>query len=153
VARVGLSLASYFVGISLGQLLLRSAAGPAWPKEPLYAGLALYIAATVVCMQARDINTLIILRFIQAVGVVRRRWRRWRWCGTCSGQRTARKVLSLLLLVLGALADDRAYGGWIYRDDAGLAGDLPCLLILGVVILALSIFFLPDSYPADRVLA
>jgi len=66
------------------------------------------------------------------------------------GPKDSAKVLSLLLLVLGASPMIAPTAGGYIVTTAGLAGDLPCLLILGVVILALSIFFLPDSYPADR---
>src|SRR5215475_1995015 len=68
VANVGLSLASYFVGISLGQLLYGPLLDRHGRKKPLYAGLGIYIVSTVICMQAQNINVLIVLRFIQAVG-------------------------------------------------------------------------------------
>src|ERR1700722_17710889 len=67
-AMVTLSLSSYFIGISLGQLLYGPLLDRYGRKKPLYAGLALYIVATFVCMQAKDIHTLIALRFIQALG-------------------------------------------------------------------------------------
>src|ERR1700742_3386777 len=67
-ARVTLSLSSYFIGISLGQLLYGPLLDRHGRKKPLYAGLALYLVASIICMRAHDINTLIILRFIQAVG-------------------------------------------------------------------------------------
>src|ERR1700742_672082 len=67
-ATVALSLSSYFIGISLGQLLYGPLLDRYGRKPPLYAGLALYLISSVLCMQARDINMLIVLRFIQAVG-------------------------------------------------------------------------------------
>src|ERR1700733_8703786 len=62
VARVALSLSSYFIGISLGQLLYGPLLDRHGRKKPLYAGLLLYILATLVCMRAQNINVLIILR-------------------------------------------------------------------------------------------
>ena len=66
-ATVGLSLASYFIGIAVGQVLYGPLLDRYGRKKPLYAGLALYIVATAFCFQARDINTLIVLRFVQAL--------------------------------------------------------------------------------------
>ncbi|HLX67074.1 MAG TPA: MFS transporter, partial [Puia sp.] len=67
-AVVTLSLSSYFIGISVGQLLYGPLLDRYGRKKPLYAGLALYLVATFVCMQAKDIQTLVVLRFIQALG-------------------------------------------------------------------------------------
>ena len=150
VARVGLSLATYFVGISLGQLLYGPLLDRHGRKKPLYAGLALYIAATVVCMQARDINTLIILRFIQAVGSCAAQVAAMAMVRDLFGPKDSAKVLSLLLLVLGASPMIAPTAGGYIVTTLGWRAIFLVLLILGVVILALSIFFLPDSYPADR---
>src|SRR6201996_682040 len=67
-AQVSLSLSSFFIGISAGQLLYGPLLDRYGRKKPLYVGLALYLISSALCMQARDINMLIVLRFIQAVG-------------------------------------------------------------------------------------
>jgi DHA1 family bicyclomycin/chloramphenicol resistance-like MFS transporter len=61
-----MTLSSYFIGISAGQLLY----GPLldrWKKKPLFIGLLVYILASLGCAFVSDIDTFIGLRFIQAV--------------------------------------------------------------------------------------
>src|SRR6478609_1253681 len=67
-AQVSLSLSSFFVGISIGQLLYGPLLDRFGRKRPLYVGLVLYIAESIGCFFAANIEQLILLRFIQAVG-------------------------------------------------------------------------------------
>jgi DHA1 family bicyclomycin/chloramphenicol resistance-like MFS transporter len=150
VANVGLSLASYFVGISLGQLIYGPLLDRHGRKKPLYAGLAIYIIATVVCMQARDINVLIVLRFIQAVGSCAAQVTAMAMVRDLFGPKESAKVLSLLLLVLGASPMIAPTAGGYIVTTWGWRTIFLVLVILGVLILLLSILFLPNSYPADK---
>lgn len=68
IAKVQLSLTSYFVGIAAGQLLYGPLLDRFGRKKPLYIGLVVYILASVGCAFAFDVNTLIGMRFLQAVG-------------------------------------------------------------------------------------
>src|SRR6187551_754780 len=67
-AQVSLSLSSFFIGISAGQLLYGPLLDRFGRKQPLYAGLVLYIGASIGCFLATDIQTLIWVRFVQAIG-------------------------------------------------------------------------------------
>jgi MFS transporter, DHA1 family, multidrug resistance protein len=150
VATVGLSLSSYFIGISLGQLLYGPLLDRHGRKKPLYAGLALYIVATLICMQARDINTLIILRFIQAVGSCAAAVASMAMVRDLFGAKDSAKVFSLLLLVVGASPMIAPTAGGYVVATFGWRTVFLVLLILGVLITLLTIFFLPESYPADK---
>ncbi len=68
VANVSMTLSSYFVGISAGQLLYGPLLDRFGRKKPLFIGLLIYILASLGCVFVTDINTFIGLRFIQAVG-------------------------------------------------------------------------------------
>ncbi|TRX35737.1 multidrug effflux MFS transporter [Flavobacterium sp. ZT3R18] len=68
VANVSMSLSSYFVGISAGQLLYGPLLDRFGRKKPLFIGLLIYILASLDCIFVADINTFIGLRFVQAVG-------------------------------------------------------------------------------------
>lgn len=68
VANVSMSLSSYFVGISAGQLLYGPLLDRFGRKKPLFIGLLVYILASLGCVFVADINTFIGLRFVQAVG-------------------------------------------------------------------------------------
>ena len=122
VSGVQLSLASYFFGISAGQLLYGPLLDRYGRKKPLFIGLSVYVAASLACAATHSIHLLIALRLLQALG-------------GCAGIVAARalvrdlfpvteiaKVLSLLLLVLivsPMLAPTiggyvSAYWGWHY---------------------------------------
>ncbi|PKB18610.1 multidrug effflux MFS transporter [Flavobacterium sp. 5] len=68
VTNVSMSLSSYFIGISFGQLLYGPLLDRFGRKKPLFIGLLVYILASLACVFVADINTFIGLRFIQAVG-------------------------------------------------------------------------------------
>src|SRR5580698_11091510 len=149
-AMVALSLSSFFVGISLGQLLYGPLMDRYGRKKPLYAGLGLYIAATVVCMVTKDIHTLIVLRFIQAVGACGAQVAAMAMVRDLFGAEDSAKVFSLLLLVLGAspMIAPTA-GGYIVSVWSWRIVFL-VLLIMAVSITVLTIVVLPESYPADK---
>src|SRR5690349_5829168 len=65
---VALSLSSFFIGISAGQLLYGPLLDRFGRKKPLYIGLLVYIIASAGCAVVTSIDTLIGLRFIQALG-------------------------------------------------------------------------------------
>lgn len=67
-AEVTRSLSSFFIGLAVGQLFCGLLMDRFGRKKPLYAGLAIYIAASVGCALARSVEWLIALRFLQALG-------------------------------------------------------------------------------------
>lgn len=109
-----LTLASYFIGLAIGQLFYGPLSDRFGRRLPLMAGLVIYIAASIGCAFAGSIPELIIWRFLQALGgcagmvvtlaIIRDR---------CSANDAAR-ALSMLMLVMG-LAPILAplIGGWI----------------------------------------
>jgi DHA1 family bicyclomycin/chloramphenicol resistance-like MFS transporter len=68
VAKVSMSLSSYFIGISAGQLLYGPLLDRFGRKKPLFIGLMVYILASLACAFVNDINAFIGFRFVQAVG-------------------------------------------------------------------------------------
>ena len=150
VARVALSLSSFFIGISLGQLLYGPLLDRYGRKKPLYAGLVLYLVATFVCMQAKDMDTLIILRFIQAVGSCAATVAAMAMVRDLFGAKESARVFSLLLLVLGASPMIAPTAGGYIVATWGWRVIFLVLLILGALIFLMTLFFLPDSYPADK---
>ncbi|HSC75543.1 MAG TPA: Bcr/CflA family multidrug efflux MFS transporter [Pseudomonadales bacterium] len=111
---ISLTLAAFFVGMALGQLFYGPLSDRFGRKPPLYAGLALYVLASLGCMLADNITMLIMCRFLQALGgcagaVIARAIVRDR----CSANESAR-AFSMLMLVMG-LAPILApvFGGWL----------------------------------------
>lgn len=68
VATVTLSLSSFFIGISIGQLLYGPLLERFGRKKPLYFGLSLYAISSFACATAMSVETLILCRFFQALG-------------------------------------------------------------------------------------
>src|SRR5215203_2898015 len=65
---VALSLSSFFIGISAGQLLYGPLLDKFGRKKPLYIGLCIYLLASIGCALAASVNALIFLRLLQALG-------------------------------------------------------------------------------------
>ena len=146
---VQFTLASFFIGMALGQVIHGPFADRYGRKPPLYSGLALFVLASVGCALASNITTLIVLRFAQAVSgcvgvVVARAVVRDRF-----DAHTSAKVYSLLMLVMG-LAPILApfLGGWILLF-AGWRAIFLALALFGLVCLVGVWRYLPETRPAN----
>jgi DHA1 family bicyclomycin/chloramphenicol resistance-like MFS transporter len=68
VAGIQYSLTAYLIGIAVGQLLYGPLLDRFGRRAPLYAGLAVYILASVGCSFSYSLESLVVMRFLQAVG-------------------------------------------------------------------------------------
>jgi MFS transporter, DHA1 family, multidrug resistance protein len=68
IDKVQFSLTSYFIGIAFGQLLYGPLLDRFGRKPPLFIGLVLYILASIGCAYTYSIESLIAMRFLQALG-------------------------------------------------------------------------------------
>jgi DHA1 family bicyclomycin/chloramphenicol resistance-like MFS transporter len=149
-ATVELSLASYFIGIAVGQILYGPLMDRYGRKKPLYAGLGLYVVATAFCFEARDIHTLIVLRFVQALGSCGATVAAMAMVRDLFGAKDSAKAFSLLLLVIGASPMIAPTAGAYIVTAFSWRAVFLILGIISVIVTLLTIFFLPESYPADR---
>jgi DHA1 family bicyclomycin/chloramphenicol resistance-like MFS transporter len=149
IERVTLSLSSFFIGISIGQLVYGPLLERYGRKIPLYVGLGIYALASFACASALSVEMLILFRFFQALG-------------GCVGMVASRamvrdlfdvkdnaKVFSTLMLVIAVspiIAPTlggfiTVYLGWRY------------IFVMLIIIIALIIwgiyFLLPDSKGPD----
>ena len=62
-----LTLAAFFAGMAIGQLVHGPLADRLGRRPPLLAGLALYVAASMACALAPGNDALIAARFVQAL--------------------------------------------------------------------------------------
>jgi DHA1 family bicyclomycin/chloramphenicol resistance-like MFS transporter len=149
VAKVMLSLSSFFIGISAGQLIYGPLLERFGRKRPLYVGLVVYLLASAGCAFTQSVDALIAFRFLQALG-------------SCAGLVTSRamvrdlfevkdnaKVFSSLMLVV-ALSPIIAptVGGYV---TAALGWRLvfAALMIVDAIVLAAVVFLLPESKPPN----
>ncbi|TXE11019.1 multidrug effflux MFS transporter [Algoriphagus aquimarinus] len=68
ISNIQLSLTAYLVGIAIGQLFYGPLLDKYGRKKPLYAGLAIYILASIGCAMSQSVENLIFMRFLQAIG-------------------------------------------------------------------------------------
>ncbi len=68
VSAVQASLTAFFIALGVGQPLFGSLSDMWGRKKPLYLGLLIFVVASIGCALAQDIQTLVVLRFIQGMG-------------------------------------------------------------------------------------
>ncbi|MCC8425659.1 multidrug effflux MFS transporter [Mucilaginibacter sp. UR6-11] len=148
-AQVSLSLSSFFIGLAAGQLLYGPLLDRFGRKKPLYVGLVLYIIASAGCFFSTGIETLILLRFIQAIGSCAAGVASMAMVRDIFPLKDNAKIFALLILILGAspmLAP--TIGGyvtvvWGWHEIFVILGIMALLILLAVIL------FLPESYKAD----
>jgi DHA1 family bicyclomycin/chloramphenicol resistance-like MFS transporter len=153
VSKVAMTLSSYFIGISAGQLLYGPLLDRFGRKKPLFIGLLVYILASLGCVFVSDIDTFIGLRFIQAVGSCAATVASVSMVRDLFPVRDIPKVFSLLMLVVGLspmLAP--TLGGYV-TDYFGWHAVFLILMFIGIVVLLASHFGLPNSYLPDHTIS
>ncbi|MDB5232182.1 MAG: multidrug transporter [Chitinophagaceae bacterium] len=149
ISDITLSLSSFFIGISAGQLLYGPLLERYGRKPPLYAGLCLYFLASVGCAFAESVNVLIVLRLLQATG-------------GCAGMVAARamvrdlfdvkqnaKVFSMLMLVVSVSPIIAPTLGGYITAAFGWRYVFAVLIFVVLIILLGTYFFLPESKQPD----
>jgi DHA1 family bicyclomycin/chloramphenicol resistance-like MFS transporter len=149
VAQVMLSLSSFFVGISFGQLVYGPLLERLGRKKPLYAGLCIYLLASVGCAMATSVNALIAFRLLQALG-------------GCAGMVAARaivrdlfavnqnaKIFSTLMLVVAVSPIIAPTAGGYITAVFGWRYVFAVLIAINIAILAGVYFLLPESKKPD----
>lgn len=149
VSQVTLSLSSFFIGISAGQLLYGPLLERYGRKTPLYTGLTVYLLASVGCALSTSVNALIAFRLLQALG-------------GCAGMVTARamvrdlfevkenaKVFSSLMLVVAVSPIIAPTLGGYVTALAGWRSVFVMLILVALIILAGIYYLLPESKKPD----
>ena len=149
IAHMGLSLTSFFVGISIGQIAYGPVMDRYGRKKPLMIGLAVFIIAALGCALSQSISTLITLRFFLALGgcvgmvgsraIVR---------DLFSGSEVAR-VLSALVMVFGVAPIIAPTIGGIVVKTLGWRIVFVILAAIGAAVLIALSRFLQESKEAD----
>ncbi|HRN49555.1 MAG TPA: multidrug effflux MFS transporter [Niabella sp.] len=67
-SQIAFTLTSYFIGITIGQLIYGPIIDHFGRKKPLLISLIIYVLATVVCSVADSLDMMITVRFLQALG-------------------------------------------------------------------------------------
>lgn len=149
VAQVMLSLSSFFIGISAGQFIYGPLLERFGRKKPLYAGLCIYLLASVGCAMAGSVNSLILFRLLQALG-------------GCAGMVASRaivrdifsveenaKIFSTLMLVVAVSPIIAPTLGGYITSAFGWRYVFGVLILVNILIIVGVYFLLPESKRAD----
>jgi DHA1 family bicyclomycin/chloramphenicol resistance-like MFS transporter len=149
VAKVSLSLSSFFIGISVGQFMYGPLLDRYGRKNPLYAGLTVYLLTSIGCALVTSVDALIGLRLLQALG-------------GCVGMVASRalvrdlfpvnenaRVFSLLMLVVGVSPIIAPTLGGYLTAAFGWHSVFVILSFLAVFILVAVHFTLPEGREPD----
>ncbi|MDF2643576.1 MAG: bcr/CflA subfamily drug resistance transporter [Pseudomonas sp.] len=147
---IQLTLAAYFLGLSLGQLAYGPVADRFGRRVPLLVGVSLFTLASLACAFAPNLEWLIGARFVQALG-------------GCAGMVLARaivsdkcdavgsaKVFSQLMLVMGLAPILAPMLGGALVNTAGWQAIFLCLTVFSALCLVAVALGLPESMPVDH---
>ena len=145
-----LTLAAYFLGMAMGQLLHGPLSDRLGRRRPLFAGLAIYIAASAACAVATSMEALIALRLLQALAgcagmVISRAVVR-----DVADQTDPVRLMGRLILVMGVAPILAPLAGGYIAAWFGWRAIFWVLAGIGLSALILCAAFLPETLPSDR---
>jgi DHA1 family bicyclomycin/chloramphenicol resistance-like MFS transporter len=149
IAQVALSLTSYFIGISIGQLAYGPLLDRYGRRRPLIAGLLIYIAAAIGCGLSPTIPWLVAQRFLLAlggsVGIVAART----IVRDLFPVREVAKIFSTLMLVMSVSPIIAPSVGAFLADSFSWRYIFVILAAIATLVLVAVVRSLPESRPAD----
>ncbi len=141
------TLAAYFLGLSIGQLAYGPVADRFGRRKPLMFGVTLFTLASLACAYAPNLDTLVLARFVQALG-------------GCAGMVLSRaivsdkcdpvasaKVFSQLMLVMGLAPILAPMLGGVLVNVAGWQSIFLALSLFSASCLLAVSLGLPESLP------
>ncbi len=149
IPKVSLSLSGFFIGISFGQLLYGPLLDKYGRKKPLYFGLALYIVASVGCLAVTNINQLIVLRFVQAIGSCAAAVASMAMVRDLFPIKESAKVFASLMLVIAISPMLAPTAGGYLMTAFGWQSVFMFLAGMALLMLLAVVFFLPNSFRPD----
>jgi DHA1 family bicyclomycin/chloramphenicol resistance-like MFS transporter len=147
---VQLTLTGTLVGLAGGQLLIGPLSDWLGRRRPLFAGLALHVVASLLCVVAPTVGVLGALRVLQGIGmaatsvvamaIVR---------DLFSGAAFAR-LFSRLMLVMGVAPILAPTLGGVLLEWANWRGIFVALAVFGVLLVVVGAIALPETLPVVR---
>lgn len=141
------SLTAYFVTFAFGQMVFGPVSDLVGRKPPLYAGVTLFLLASIGCALARDMNTLIALRIVEGLGgaagmVIARAIVR-----DLHGGNEEVRLLSMLMLVFSVSPVLAPLAGSLIVEFSSWRGVFWVISGLAVAALGATAWFIPETRP------
>ncbi len=150
VPRVSLSIAVYFLGFALGQIVYGPLLDRFGRKPPLYFGLILYFFATIGCLGSKSIDELLAFRFIAALGGSAASVGAMAMVRDYFPAKDGAKVFSMMMLVLSVSPLLAPTLGSLILEVGSWKTIFGTLAAMSLLDLILVRFALPTGYQADR---
>lgn len=149
-AAVQLTLTGTLAGLALGQLVIGPLSDAVGRRLPLLAGIALHIAASVLCVLAPTIAVIGVLRVLQGLGVAAASVVAMAVVRDLFDGAAFARIFSRLMLVMGAapiLAPTLGSGLLRWSDWRGV---FAALAVIGVLLATVAAVGLAETLPATR---
>jgi DHA1 family bicyclomycin/chloramphenicol resistance-like MFS transporter len=144
------TLASYFIGLAVGQLFYGPLADRLGRKPALFLGLGLFALASLGCATARSVGALAALRFIQALGGCAEMVMSRAIVRDLFDDRQSTKVFSSLVLVMGVAPILAPMLGAFLSVHLGWSSIFWAHTAAGIGGLLSTAFFFRESLPPAR---
>ena len=148
-AEVSLSLASYFIGVAVGQIFYGPLLDRYGRKRPVYGGLSLYILASIGCLLAQSVESLILWRFAQGLGGCVAAVASMAMVRDLFPVQESAKVFSLMMLILGVSPLLAPTLGGFVTTWLGWQWVFITLAVIVATILIVAATLLPESHAPD----
>jgi drug resistance transporter, Bcr/CflA subfamily len=145
LGRVQLTLPAFFIGLGIGQLFYGPLADRYGRIPPLRIGLVIYVLASIGCALAPDVEAMLVLRFVQALG-------------SCAGMvialamvrdlfeaRDVARVFSRMILVMGVAPIVAPFAGTFVLGTLGWRAIFWFLAFFGAACLVAVSLGLPET--------
>jgi DHA1 family bicyclomycin/chloramphenicol resistance-like MFS transporter len=150
VLRMSLTVSVYFIGFALGQIIYGPLLDRFGRQLPIYAGLVIYLLATVGCMTATSFESLLIFRFISALGGSAASVGAMTMARDYFPPEDVARVFALLMLVLSASPLLAPSIGSIIVTQLGWRPVFAILAVLALIDIVLVACAFPRTYTPDR---
>ncbi|MCM8570679.1 multidrug effflux MFS transporter [Gramella jeungdoensis] len=150
ISEIGLTLTSYFIGISIGQLAYGPIMDKFGRKKPLLIGLGIYFLSAISCMYSPNLGWLIVSRFFLAIGAA---------AGMVAAKAVVRDIfpvhevagaISVLMLIMGGAPIIAPTVGSFIIDAFGWEMIFLFLASFCLIMIISVSRFLPESIVPDK---
>ncbi|MCO5286515.1 MAG: multidrug effflux MFS transporter [Chitinophagaceae bacterium] len=144
-SQIAFTLTSYFIGITIGQLIYGPIIDHFGRKKPLLISLIIYVLTTVVCSVADSLDMMITVRFLQALGASAGMVSALAIITDVFEPQHRAKAFSLVMTVLGVAPILSPTLGSFFVASYNWESVFYALTGYGLIVLVLVFFFLPET--------
>lgn len=148
-AQISLSVSSYFAGIAAGQVFYGPLLDRFGRKRPLFVGLVLFIAASVLCLWSHSVQWLVAARFLQALGGCAAQVASMAMVRDFFPAHETAKIISLLILILSVSPLLAPTTGSFVAVHWGWRWVFIILAVVALLNLIVAMLYLPEGHAPD----